>query len=131
MLNNLLIAVSMCSLSEALVLGTKTGVKPEVLYRTLSKGSADSFVLRNHVKRFALQGKFEPGVFPVDYIMKDLNLAMVTAEKYHIPQYFGSLAYQTYETARASGYSDRYYPVVIKVLEQLAGVEVRADLEEE
>ena len=130
-INNLLIAVSMCSLSEALVLGTKAGVKPEVLYRTLSKGSADSFVLRNHVKKFAMKGKFETGVFPVDYIMKDLNLALVTAEKYHVPQYFGSVAYQAYEAARASGYSEMYYPVVIKVLEHLAGVEVRADLEEE
>ena len=102
-INNLTIAVSMCSLSEALILGVKAGVKPDILYNTLTKGSADSFVLRNHVKNFVMQGKFEEGVFPVDYIMKDLNLAMLTAEKYHIPQYFGSLAYQTYELARASG----------------------------
>ncbi len=126
-INNLIIAVSVCSLSEALVLGVKAGVKPDILYNTLSKGSADSFVLRNHVKKFMMQGKFEEGVFPVDYIMKDLNLAMLTAEKYHIPQYFGSLAYQTYELARASGYSKQYYPVVIKVLEGLAGVEMRAE----
>lgn len=126
-INNLIIAVSVCSLSEALVLGVKAGVKPDVLYNTLSKGSADSFVLRNHVRNFMMQGKFEEGVFPVDYIMKDLNLAMVTAEKYHIPQYFGSLAYQTYELARASGYSKQYYPVVVKVLEELAGVEMRAE----
>jgi 3-hydroxyisobutyrate dehydrogenase len=126
-INNLIIAVSMCSLSEALILGVKAGVKPDILYKTLSKGSADSFVLQNHVRNFAMKGKFEEGVFPVDYIMKDLNLAMVTAEKYHIPQYFGSLAYQAYELARASGYSKQYYPVVIKVLEELTGVEVRMD----
>ena len=129
-INNLIIAVTMCSLSEALVLGVKAGVKPDVLYQTLNKGSANSFVLENHVKNFAMKGKFETGVFPVDYIMKDLNLALITAEKYHVPQYFGSLAYQAYETARASGFSDQYYPVVIKVLEQLAGVEVREELEE-
>jgi 3-hydroxyisobutyrate dehydrogenase len=123
--NNLLIAVSMCSLSEALVLGVKAGVSPEVLYRTLGKGSANSFVLQNHVKNFVMKGKFEEGVFPVDYIMKDLNLAMVTAEKYHVPQYFGSLAYQAYEFARASGYSKQYYPAVIQVLEKLASVEFR------
>jgi 3-hydroxyisobutyrate dehydrogenase len=126
-INNLIIAVSVCSLSEALVLGVKAGVKPDVLYSTLSKGSADSFVLRNHVKNFMMEGKFEEGVFPVDYIMKDLDLVMATAEKYHIPQYFGSLAYQTYELARASGYSKQYYPVVIKVLEKLAGVEMRSE----
>jgi hypothetical protein len=41
------------------------------------------------------------------------------------------MAYQTYERARAAGYRERYYPVVIKVLEELAGVEMRADLEDE
>ena len=128
-INNLIIAVTMCSLSEALVLGVKAGVKPDVLYRTLNKGSANSFVLENHVRNFAMKGKFETGVFPVDYIMKDLSLALITAEKYHVPQYFGSLAYQAYEMARASGFSDQYYPVVIRVLEQLAGVEVRGEAE--
>ena len=124
--NNLIIAVTMCALSEAMVLGVKAGVEPDVLFEALSKGSADSFVLRNHVRKFAMKGKFETGVFPVDYIMKDLNLALETATKYQIPQYFGSLAYQNYELARASGYADRYYPVVIRILEKLAGVEVRA-----
>jgi len=128
-MNNLLIAVTMCSLSEALVLGVKAGVEPSVLFKTLSKGSANSFVLQNHVKNFVMKGNFAEGVFPVDYIMKDLNLAMVTAEKYHVPQYFGSLAYQAYEFARAAGYSKQYYPAVIQILEKLVGVEVRGKTE--
>ncbi|HOG16699.1 MAG TPA: NAD-binding protein, partial [Syntrophales bacterium] len=88
-----------------------------------------SFVLQNHVKNFVMKGNFAEGVFPVDYIMKDLNLAMVTAEKYHVPQYFGSLAYQAYEFARAAGYSKQYYPAVIQILEKLVGVEVRGKTE--
>ena len=128
-INNLIIGVSMCSLAEALVLGVKAGVDPEVLFKTLSKGSANSFAMQNHVKNFVMKGNFAEGVFPIDYIMKDLNLAMVTAEKYHIPQYFGSLAYQAYEFARASGYSKQYYPAVIQILEKLAGVEVRGKTE--
>jgi 3-hydroxyisobutyrate dehydrogenase len=128
-INNLIIGVSMCSLAEALVLGVKAGVDPEVLFKTLSKGSANSFVLQNHVKNFVMKGKFDEGVFPVDYIMKDLNLALVTAEKYRVPQYFGSLAYQAYGHARAAGYAKQYYPAVIQVLEKLAGVEVRGETE--
>jgi len=129
LINNLLIAVSVCSLAEALVLGVKAGVDPAVLFKNLSKGSANSFVLQNHVKNFVMKGNFAEGVFPVDYIMKDLDLAMVTAEKYHIPQYFGSMAYQTYEHARAAGYSKQYFPAVIQLLEKLAGVEVRGKTE--
>ena len=130
-INNLIIAITMCSLSEALVLGVKAGVEPDILFKALSKGSANSFVLQNHIKKFVLKGKFEKEVFPVDYIMKDLDLALITGAKYHVPQYFGSLAYQVYESARAAGDSERYYPVVIRTLERLAGVEVRADLEDE
>jgi 3-hydroxyisobutyrate dehydrogenase len=129
LINNLLVAVSMCSLSEALVLGVKAGVNPEVLYRTLSKGSANSFVLQNHVKNFVMKGVFPEGVFPIDYIMKDLDLVRVTAEKHHVPQYFGSLAFQAYQFARASGYGKQYVPAVIQVLEKLVGVEVRGKTE--
>jgi 3-hydroxyisobutyrate dehydrogenase-like beta-hydroxyacid dehydrogenase len=76
-----------------------------------------------------MKGKFEKKVFPVDYGIKDLDLALVTGAKYHIPLYFGSLARQAYELARAAGYGDRYVPVVIRPLEELTGVVVRGDLE--
>jgi 3-hydroxyisobutyrate dehydrogenase len=127
--NNLILAVNVCALSEGLVLGIKAGVKPDVLFRALSNGSADSFALQNHFKKFVFKGKLGKGVFPVEYIIKDLNLALRTAESEHVPQYFGALALQAYESAVAAGYGDRYYPVVVKVLENLTGVEVRADLE--
>ena len=128
--NNLIVGTTMCSLAEALVVGVKAGVKPDVLFGALSAGSANSFVLQNHVKNCVLKGKFEEGVFPVDYIIKDLDLALIIGAKYHIPMYFGSLACQVYELARAAGNSKRYHPVVIRHLEELTGVEVRADLED-
>lgn len=130
-INNLMVATTLCSLAEALVLGVKAGVKPDILFKALSTGSANSFVLQNHVKNSILKGSFEKQVFPVDYMIKDLDLASVTAAEYHVPIYFGSLARQAYELARAAGYSERYHPVVIKPLEELTGVEVRADLENE
>jgi 3-hydroxyisobutyrate dehydrogenase-like beta-hydroxyacid dehydrogenase len=129
LVNNLVLAINVCALSEGLVLGVKAGVKPDVLFKALSESSADSFALQNHFKRFVYQGKFEKQVFPVEYILKDLNLALKTAESVHVPQYFGALAVQAYESAVAAGYGDRYYPVVVKTLEDLTGVEVRADLE--
>ncbi len=62
-------------------------------------------------------------------MIKDLNLALVSGAEYHVPLHFAALASQAYEAARAAGYSDRYHPVVIRPLEELTGVEVRADLE--
>ena len=98
--------------------------------RVSGVGSANSFALQNHFKKFVFKGKFEKGVFPVEYMIKDLKLALKTAESVHVPQYFGAMALQAYESAVAAGYGDLYYPVVVKILENLTGVEVRADLEE-
>ncbi len=128
--NNLIVATTVGAVSEALVLGVKAGVKPDILFKALSTGSANSFVMQNHVKNSILKGSFEKQVFPVDYIIKDLNLALITGAEYHVPLQFGSLACQAYELARAAGYSERYYPVVIRPLEELTGVEVRANLED-
>ena len=58
-------------------------------------------------------------------MFKDMKLALKTAESFHVPQYFASQAIQALEWARAAGYRERYHPVVIKVLEELTGVEVR------
>lgn len=129
LVNNLILSINVCALAEGLALGTKAGVEPEVLFKALSGGSANSFALENHFKNFVYKGKFEKDVFPVEYIIKDINLALRTAESLHVPQYFGALALQAYESAVAAGFGDLYYPVVVKVLEQLTGVEIRADLE--
>ena len=129
LVNNLILSITVCVLSEALLLGVKAGVKPEVLLRALSHGSANSFALQNHYKNFVFKGKFDKGIFPVDNIMKDIKLALTTAESVHVPQYFGSLALQAYESAVAAGHREHFYPVVVKVLESLVGVELRADME--
>ena len=130
LVNNLILAVTVCALAEGLVLGVKAGVEPDRLFKALSQGSANSFALQNHYRNFVLKGKFDKGVFPVEYILKDLDLVLNTSKRYGVPQYFGSLASQAYQQASAAGYGDRYYPVVAKVLEELTGVEVRADVDE-
>jgi 3-hydroxyisobutyrate dehydrogenase-like beta-hydroxyacid dehydrogenase len=125
LVNNMIVGVTVCALSEAMVLGVKGGVSPDVLFNSLSKGSANSFVLQNHIKNHVLTGDFSEGIFSIDYEMKDLGLALSTADQLRVPQQFCALAYQTYQQARALGLSKQYYPAVIKVLERLAGVKVR------
>ena len=130
LVNNLILAVTVCALAEGLVLGIKAGVEPDRLFKALSQGSANSFALQNHYRNFVFKGKFDEGVFPVEYILKDIDLVLKTAERFNVPQYFGGLASQVYQQALAAGYGGRYYPVVVKTLEELTGVEVRANLED-
>ncbi len=124
--NNLILAVTNCALAEGMVLGVKAGVKPDTLFEALSNGSANSFALQNHFKNNVMKGKFEEGVFPVDYMLKDVELALATGTKLRVPLLFGALAAQQLVLTGASGESKRYYPVVIRPLEKLVGVEVRS-----
>ncbi|MBI3966115.1 MAG: NAD-binding protein [Chloroflexi bacterium] len=126
-INNMLVGINVAAAAEAFVLGTKAGVKPEVLLEAVGSGSGGSFVLQNHFRRFVLEGKFEEGVFPVDYILKDLGLALTTGHDVSVPLAHAALAAQEYEAARAKGLGKRYFPVVITLLEELTGVQVRAE----
>jgi len=125
--NNLMVAVTTCALAEAMVLGVKAGVKPDILFEALSSGSGNSFVLQNHYKNNVMKGKFEEGVFPIDYMLKDLDLALSTGKKFRIPLHFAALSAQQYILAGASGESKKYHPAVIRPLEKLANVEVRSE----
>jgi len=127
MVNNLILAGTMAILSESLVLGVKAGVKPDLLYEALCEGSAGSFALKNMVGKSVLKGIFAEGRFPVDYMMKDLGLALETGKSLHVPLPFGALAMQAYESARAAGKGKKYYPVVITQWEELTGVKVRSE----
>lgn len=128
MINNLILAGTMALLSESLVLGVMAGVKPDPLYEALCAGSAGSFALKNQIGQSVLKGVFEEGRFSVDYMMKDLGLALETGKALHVPLPFGALAMQVYESARAAGKAKKYYPVVITQWEELTGVQVRSEV---
>jgi 2-hydroxy-3-oxopropionate reductase len=125
--NNLMVATTTAALAEAMVLGVKAGVHPDILFEALSSGSGNSFVLQNHYKNHVLKGKFEEGVFPVDYMLKDLGLALSTGSALRVPMHFAALAAQHYILAGASGEGKKYHPAVIRPFEKLAGVEVRSE----
>lgn len=127
LVNQLILAVNVATIAEGLVLGVKGGVEPNVLFEVLGKGSANSFALQNHFKNFVMKGNFAENVFPTDYILKDLGLILQTGRELKVPLILSGVADQLYEYARASGWSNNYFPVVIRVLEKLTGVEVRSE----
>ncbi len=126
LVNQLILSVNVATIAEGLVLGVKGGVEPDVLVEVLGKGSSNSFALQNHFKNFVLKGNFGENIFPTDYIMKDLGLILETGKEEHVPLMMSALANQLYEFTRASGFSKNYFPVVVRLLEKVAGVEVRS-----
>ncbi len=70
---------------------------------------------------------FREGLFSVEYMLKDLGLALGMGREFQVPLLLGSLSNQLYESARVAGKGKNYYPVIITLLEDLTGVKVRSE----
>ncbi len=123
-INNLLVGVLVPICAESLALGVKAGVDADTLMQVITSGSGNSFVLDRLIRRHLLRNDYA-GVFPVDYMLKDMQLALDLARDHHVPLFFGALAHQLYEGVRNKGKQDDCYVVVAQLVEELAAAEVR------
>ena len=111
-LNNMVLFETVAALAEALVIGEAAGIDRTVLFETLSKGSADSFALRNHGIKAMLPGDFPLRAFSVRYAQKDLGYALRLAEQAGIEVTGASHVNALFERAVQAGLGERYHPVI-------------------
>ena len=78
-LNNMVLFETVNALAEAVAVAKRNGVDPALLLDTLSKGSADSFALRNHGLKAIVPGNFPERAFSTEYALKDLSYALELA----------------------------------------------------
>nr|WP_294524851.1 NAD(P)-dependent oxidoreductase [uncultured Rhodopila sp.] len=116
-LNNMLVFQHCGALAEAIAIGRRNGVPPDILLPTLAMGSGDSFVLRNHGMKAMLPGRFPERAFSTRYAMKDLSYALEMAEAAGLDLPAAKLTMQRLQQAEAAGYGDQYHPVVLKVID--------------
>ena len=115
-MNNMILAQNVVAISEALAIGVAAGIDGRLLLETLSKGSADSFALRNHGMKAILPGLFPRQAFSTRYAMKDLDCALALAKEANIHAHGASLARELLARADAAGFGDEYFPAVSKVI---------------
>lgn len=118
LVNNALVFEHTAALAEMMVLGQRAGVDPALLLDAVSKGSGDSFVLRNHGRKAMLPRVFPQGGFPPEYALKDIDYVMELAAQTGTATAFTGLARRYYAAAAAHGYGGRYFPTVIEVVER-------------
>ena len=124
--NNMLTGAIAAATAEAFVLGVKAGAKVETMAKIISVSTGASWQLSNQFPLRAFNGSFQPG-FMTDLLYKDLGLALDLASENKAPTPLTALTRQMYEMSRAAGYGRDDYTSVLRVLEKLAGVEVRAE----
>ncbi|MGH1350073.1 MAG: NAD(P)-dependent oxidoreductase [Methyloligellaceae bacterium] len=118
-LNNMVLFETVVALSEALALGKAAGMEAELLFDTLTKGSADSFALRNHGMKAMIKDIFPEGAFPTDYALKDVSYALDLAKDTGVIAHGAELAKSRMEKARNAGYGKEYFPVLTRVTDRV------------
>jgi 3-hydroxyisobutyrate dehydrogenase-like beta-hydroxyacid dehydrogenase len=116
-LNNMVLFMNVAALAEAIAVGRRAGVSPEVLLNTLSKGSGDSFALRNHGLKAMVPRQFPERAFSTRYAMKDLSYALAMAEASGVRLPGAELAMRHLRDAEAAGHGEEYWPVILEVID--------------
>ena len=115
-LNNMVLVETIVALSEALVVARRAGLDGNVLFETLTKGSADSFALRNHGMKALLPNIFPERAFSTEYMRKDIGYALDLAADVGAKVDGAELASRLLEEASKAGFGDFYWPVVSRVI---------------
>ncbi|HEY3110553.1 MAG TPA: NAD(P)-dependent oxidoreductase, partial [Chloroflexota bacterium] len=123
LINQMMGAICHLGVVEGLVLGTKAGIDPALLFEIVSSSSGGSKALGGAAPN-VLTRNFEPG-FTIDLQHKDVSLAVELARQLGVRTLAGALAEQVIQEARGLGLGSRANHALIQPLERAAGVEVR------
>ena len=120
--NQIVVALTIEAVSEALVLGSKGGVKPEKLVEALSGGLAGSAVMEAKKEKF-FSHDFEPG-FRIELHHKDLGIALAAGREYGVALPATAIVDQMLEALKAKGRGDRDHSALLTLLEEAAQHEI-------
>jgi 3-hydroxyisobutyrate dehydrogenase len=125
MVNQLLAGVHIAAAAEAMALGVRAGVDPQELYEVISNSAGSSWMFQNRVPHM-LAGDYTP-LSAVDIFVKDLGIVLETGKELRFPLPLSATAHQLFLMAAAAGFGRQDDAAVVKVFEQLAGIQVRKE----
>ena len=117
-LNNMVLFETVNALAEAVNVARRSGVDPALLLDTLSKGSADSFALRNHGMKAIVPGHFPERAFSTEYALKDLSYALELAADAGVKIRGAELVGKILQEAIDAGSGGAYFPVIAKLMDR-------------
>ena len=122
---NLILANLLMAFNEGMVLASKGGVDPKLMLDILDNSAAKSGLI-SFKAPYVFRRDFQPN-FSVKWMDKDISLMLESGEELGVPLLLTSLTRQMFRTAIAAGHGDEDICSTIKVLEDLVGVEVKAE----
>ncbi len=120
--NQIVVALTIEAVSEALVLGSKGGVAPDKILDVLGGGLAGNKVME--VKREKmLSHSFDPG-FRVELHHKDLGIALAAGREYGVTLPVTAIVDQMLETLKMRGRGDQDHSALLTLVEESSGHEI-------
>jgi 3-hydroxyisobutyrate dehydrogenase len=124
LLLNLMWFVHAAATAEALTVGVKAGVSLDKLHEALVDSPANSVFLERDVRMVLDDGDYDEGFF-MSLVTKDLGLAVDLARDVGVPVELAALVEQVHRRARAVFGDAAGEMSVMRLYEELAGVELR------
>jgi 2-hydroxy-3-oxopropionate reductase len=121
--NQIIVALNIAAMSEALVLSNKAGVEPEVVYKAIRGGLAGSTVLDAKAP-LVMDRKFDPG-FKINLHIKDLKNALEASHEIGVPLPLTAAVMEIMQALKVDGHGNNDHGGIIQYFEKLAGTEVR------
>ena len=121
--NQIIVALNIAAMSEAMVLATRANVDPEKVFKAIRGGLAGSTVLDAKMP-LVLEGNFKPG-FRIELHIKDLMNAMETAHDLDTPLLLTNQALEIMKALKVDGKQGDDHGGLIQFYENLANVKVR------
>ncbi len=117
-----LTGVTYAGIFEALTLAVKAGVKPETLREVVSTSVVGNFLFKDTTENI-LERNFK-GQSNIGTMYKDLSLAKSMANDCGVPLFAASAAFELFQAGKAVNPDEDNW-TIIKILESIAGIEIR------
>jgi 3-hydroxyisobutyrate dehydrogenase len=123
-ITNMLAFVHLVAAGEALMLARRGGLDLAQSFEVIKASSGTSFVHETE-SQVILNGSYDIG-FTLDLACKDLGFAQDLGEELGVPLDLAMLVEQTFSRAREAYGGDAWSPMVVKLLEDALGTDLRA-----
>lgn len=120
--NQIVVAVNIAAVSEALTFAKKAGADPELVYQAIRGGLAGSTVMDAKAPMM-LNRNFKPG-FRIELHIKDLNNALNAAHSISSPVPLTAQLMEIMQFLKSEGYDKEDHSSIVKYYEKIASVTV-------
>jgi 2-hydroxy-3-oxopropionate reductase len=121
--NQIIVACNIAAMGEALVLASRAGLDPDVVFNAIKGGLAGSTVL-NAKAPMVISRNFKAG-FRIRLHQKDLRNALLAAESMKVALPLTSTVQQMLMALMNQGKGDLDHSAIVTFIEEMAGIEVK------